>query len=74
MGRRVRPDREAIPADRVSNSNFANRIGNPIKDLRTAIAGLGYDLACSTAVSIAVEQILQSKSVGACRDQFSALR
>ena len=58
---------------RVANSNFANRSGNQIKDLRTAIARLGYDLAYSTAVSIAVEQILQSKSVGACREQLKAL-
>ena len=58
---------------RVANSNFANRSGNQIKDLRTAIARLGYDLAYSTAVSIAVEQILQSKSVGACREQLKVL-
>lgn len=58
---------------RVANSNFANRSGAQIKDLRTAIARLGYDLAYSTAVSIAVEQILHSKSVGVCRAHLKAL-
>ncbi|MCU7810780.1 MAG: HDOD domain-containing protein, partial [Candidatus Thiodiazotropha sp. (ex Notomyrtea botanica)] len=44
-----------------------------IKDLRTAIARLGYDLAYSTAVSIAVEQILHSKSVGDLREHLKVL-
>ncbi|MEJ2393185.1 MAG: HDOD domain-containing protein [Candidatus Thiodiazotropha sp.] len=58
---------------KVANSNFANRSGAQIKDLRTAIARLGYDLAYSTAVSIAIEQILHSKSVGQCRDLLKTL-
>ena len=58
---------------KVANSNFANRSGAMIKDLRTAIARLGYDLAYSTAVSLAVEQILQSKSVGDLRDHLKVL-
>ncbi|MCU7844048.1 MAG: HDOD domain-containing protein [Candidatus Thiodiazotropha sp. (ex Monitilora ramsayi)] len=58
---------------KVANSNFANRSGAAIKDLRTAIARLGYDLAYSTAVSIAVEQILQSKSVGNLREHLKDL-
>ncbi len=58
---------------KVANSNFANRSGAQIKDLRTAIARLGYDLAYSTAVSLAVEQILHSKSVGRCREHLKAL-
>jgi putative nucleotidyltransferase with HDIG domain len=58
---------------KVANSNFANRSGASIKDLRTAIARLGYDLAYSTAVSLAVEQILQSKSVGDLRDHLKLL-
>ena len=58
----------------MTSSNVANRSGNPINDLRTAIARLGYGLACSTAAPVAVEGILQSKSVGACRDQLNALR
>lgn len=58
---------------KVANSNFANRSGAAIKDLRTAIARLGYDLAYSTAVSLAVEQILQSKSVGNLRAHLKVL-
>ncbi|MET0029448.1 MAG: HDOD domain-containing protein [Candidatus Thiodiazotropha sp.] len=58
---------------KVANSNFANRSGAQIKDLRTAVARLGYDLAYSTAVSIAVEQILHSKSVNLCREQMARL-
>ncbi|MCU7795971.1 MAG: HDOD domain-containing protein [Candidatus Thiodiazotropha sp. (ex Myrtea spinifera)] len=58
---------------KVANSNFANRSGAQIKDLRTAIARLGYDLAYSTAVSIAVEQILHSKSVGDLREHLKVL-
>lgn len=58
---------------KVANSNFANRSGAQIKDLRTAVARLGYDLAYSTAVSIAVEQIMDSKSVDTIRDQLKAL-
>ncbi|MET0068370.1 MAG: HDOD domain-containing protein [Candidatus Thiodiazotropha sp.] len=58
---------------KVANSNFANRSGAQIKDLRTAIARLGYDLAYSTAVSIAVEQILHSNSVKLCREQMARL-
>jgi putative nucleotidyltransferase with HDIG domain len=58
---------------KVANSNFANRSGAQIKDLRTAVARLGYDLAYSTAVSIAIEQILQSKSVGKLREHLKAL-
>ena len=58
---------------KVANSHFANRSGAQIKDLRTAIARLGYDLAYNTAVSIAVEQILQSKSVGPCKDHLKRL-
>ncbi|MCM8882227.1 MAG: HDOD domain-containing protein [Candidatus Thiodiazotropha sp.] len=48
---------------KVANSNFSNRSGANIKDLRTAIARLGYDLAYNTAVSIAIEQIFHSSSV-----------
>ncbi|MEW8360267.1 MAG: HDOD domain-containing protein [Candidatus Thiodiazotropha sp.] len=58
---------------KVANSNFANRSGAQIKDLRTAIARLGYDLAYSTAVSIALEQIMDSKSVGPIRAQLKSL-
>ncbi|MEJ2610203.1 MAG: HDOD domain-containing protein [Candidatus Thiodiazotropha sp.] len=58
---------------RVANSNFANRSGVLIKDLRTAIARLGYDLAYSTSVSLAVEQILQAKSEGDLREQLKVL-
>ncbi len=58
---------------KVANSNFANRSGAQIKDLRTAVARLGYDLAYSTAVSIAVEQILHSKSLSRCREQMARL-
>jgi putative nucleotidyltransferase with HDIG domain len=58
---------------KVANSTFANRSGAQIKDLRTAIARLGYDLAYSTAVSIAIEQILHSQSVGQCREQLRVL-
>ena len=58
----------------MTSSNVANRSGNPINDLRTAVARLGYDLACCTAPPVAVERILQSKSVGDCRDQLNALR
>ena len=58
---------------KVANSNFANRSGAQIKDLRTAVARLGYDLAYSTAVSIAVEQIMHSKSLNLCREQMARL-
>ncbi|MES9991225.1 MAG: HDOD domain-containing protein [Candidatus Thiodiazotropha sp.] len=58
---------------KVANSNFANRSGTQIKDLRTAIARLGYDLAYSTAVSIALEQIMDSKSTGPIREQLKTL-
>ena len=58
---------------KVANSNFANRSGAEIKDLRTAVARLGYDLAYSTAVSIAVEQIMHSKSISLCREQMARL-
>ncbi|MES9824429.1 MAG: HDOD domain-containing protein [Candidatus Thiodiazotropha endolucinida] len=58
---------------KVANSNFANRSGAQIKDLRTAVARLGYDLAYSTAVSIAVEQIMDSKSIGPIREHLKVL-
>lgn len=58
---------------RVANSNFANRSGTRINDLRTAIARLGYDMAYSTAVSIAIEQITQSKAVGQSRELLKNL-
>ena len=58
---------------KVANSNFANRSGAEIKDLRTAVARLGYDLAYSTAVSIAVEQIMHSKSLNLCKEQMARL-
>jgi HD-like signal output (HDOD) protein len=58
---------------KVANSNFANRSGAQIKDMRTAVARLGYDLAYSTAVSIAVKQIMHSKSIKLCREQMARL-
>ncbi len=47
---------------KVANSAaYPNRSGEPVKDVRTAITRLGFNMARNTAVSIAMEQLMAVK-------------
>ena len=58
---------------KVANSAMLNSAGAQIKDLRLAIMRLGFNMAYNIAVSIAVEQVMNSATVDKLHPYFEDL-
>lgn len=58
---------------KVANSAMMNSAGAQIQDLRIAIMRLGFNMAYNTAVSIAVEQVMNSNSADKLRPYLADL-
>ena len=58
---------------KVANSALLNASGQPIDDLRTAIARMGFKQAYNTVMSVAVEQVMHAKTTQRLRAQLQIL-